>query len=124
MKILFVIDSLGTGGAERSTAEIWYYLRDQGIDLSIVVLKHRKEGIEQEILREGFKVFFLSKKGVLPQALEISKHIRTQHPDIVHSTLFMSNLRVRLARLVTKFRHVESLISCTYDPVRLTDPRI
>jgi glycosyltransferase involved in cell wall biosynthesis len=124
MKILFVIDSLGTGGAERSSAEVWYFLRAQGIDLSIVVLKHRKEGIEQEILREGFNVFFLSKKGVLAQALEISEYIKKLRPDLVHSTLFMSNLRVRLARLVTKFKHVESLISCTYDPIRLRDPRI
>src|SRR5688500_12975039 len=99
MKILHVIDSLGTGGAERSTAEIWYYLRAKGFELSIVVLKHRKEGIEQEILREGFNVTFLSKKGVLSQALEISEYIKAQRPDIVHSTLFMSNLRVRLARL-------------------------
>lgn len=124
MKILYVLDSLGTGGAERSTADLWYYLQTSGVEVTIIVLKHRKEGIEKEILAQGFAVFFLEGTSVISQSLEIVRLIKKIKPDIVHSILFKSNLRVRLSRLLTKFVHVESLVNCTYDPVRLTDPRI
>ncbi|GAB3535524.1 glycosyltransferase [Pontibacter brevis] len=124
MKILFVQDSLGTGGAERSNANLWYYLRSQGVDLTIVVLEHRKEGIEQEILGEGFPVIFLKGEGLLRNSREIAAIIRAYKPTVVHSTLIRSNLRVRLAKLFASFYHVESLVNCTYDPIRLKDPRV
>ena len=59
MKILFVLDSLGTGGAERSTGDLWYFLRGEVVILRIVVLGKRKEGIEKQILAAGFDVVFL-----------------------------------------------------------------
>ncbi|RDV16117.1 glycosyltransferase [Pontibacter diazotrophicus] len=124
MKILFVQDSLGTGGAERSNANLWYYLRSQGVDLSIVVLEHRKEGIEQEILGEGFPVIFLKKGSFLRNSREIAAIIKAYKPTVVHSTLIRSNLRVRLAKMFASFYHVESLVNCTYDPIRLQDPRV
>ena len=124
MKILYVLDSLGTGGAERSTADLWYYLRSKGIEPTIVVLRHRKEGIEKEILHHGFTVFFLKAQGIVSQCNELVRLIEKIKPAIVHSILFKSNLRVRLSRLRIRFIHVESLVNCTYDRVRLKDPRI
>ncbi|MCX2739959.1 glycosyltransferase family 4 protein [Pontibacter anaerobius] len=123
MRILFVQDSLGTGGAERSNAYLWYYLREQKVDFSIVVLEHRKEGIEAEILREGFHVTFLKSGNFIQNSLEIVSIIKAYKPTIVHSVLLKSNLRVRLAKAFTPFYHVESLVNCTYDPVRLKDPK-
>ncbi len=124
MTILFVIDSLGTGGAERSTADLWYFLRSKGIEPIIAVLRHRNEGIEKEILEAGFNVTFLKGKSILPQSIQLLKVIKRNNPDIVHSILFKSNLRTRFCRLGTKFIHIEGLVNCTYDPVRLRDPRI
>src|SRR5688572_30302793 len=111
MRIMFVIDSLGTGGSERSTSFIWYYLRSiPGFEITIVVLRRRKEGIETEILKAGFQVIFLKSKGYFSQGKEIGHHIDIIKPDLVHSVLFKSNLRVRLARLTRRFLHVESLV--------------
>src|SRR5688572_9526939 len=124
MKIMYVLDSLGTGGAERSTADLWYYLRSRGIEPTIVVLRNRKEGIEKEILQQGFEVFFLKGKGIVSQCYELTRLIKKIKPNIVHSILFKSNLRVRLCRLRAKFIHIESLVNCTYDRIRLKDPRI
>ncbi|MFD3000872.1 glycosyltransferase family 4 protein [Pontibacter toksunensis] len=124
MKILFVQDSLGTGGAERSNANLWYYLRKQGVALMIAVLEHRKEGIEKEILGEGFPVIFLKKGSFLSNSREIAAIIEEYKPTVVHSTLIRSNLRVRLAKMFASFYHVESLVNCTYDPIRLKDPRV
>lgn len=124
MRILFVQDSLGAGGAERSNADLWYYLRKQGVELKIVVLEHRKVGIEKEILEQGFSVTFLKKGSFLQNSREIAAIIQAFKPTIVHSALFNSNMRVRLARAFTSFYHIESLVNCTYDPIRFNDPKV
>ncbi|AHM58416.1 capsular polysaccharide biosynthesis glycosyl transferase [Flammeovirgaceae bacterium 311] len=124
MRILFVQDSLGTGGAERSNAYLWYYLRAQGVEFRIIVLGHRKEGIEQEILSEGFQVTFLKRGSYLKNGREIAGIIKAYKPAVVHSVLYESNLRVRFAKFFTQFYHVESLVNCTYAPIRFKDPRV
>ncbi|GAA5026497.1 hypothetical protein GCM10011506_12140 [Marivirga lumbricoides] len=123
-KILFVQDSLGTGGAERSNANLWYYLRDQGIEIKILVLEHRSVGIENEIIATGFDVVFLDKQNPLKTAKKIARYITSFQPDLVHSVLFKATLRARLAKLFTKFILLESLVNCTYDPSRLKDENI
>ncbi|WP_029032976.1 glycosyltransferase family 4 protein [Salinimicrobium terrae] len=124
MKLLYVQDSLGTGGAERSNAELWYYLRKEGVQIKIVVLSHRKEGIEQEILKEGFDVNFLEPGNLISHSKQISQVIKNYKPDIVHSSLYNASMRVRMAKLFTSFYHVESLVNCLYDEVRFKDPKV
>lgn len=124
MKILFVMDSLGAGGAERSTADLWYFLRNVGVEVNIILLGHRTPGIEDEIVAAGFNTYFLSPGNVIKQSRAIVKKINEWKPDLVHSVLFNSNLRTRLARLQTKFILIESLVNCTYDTIRLKDPNV
>ncbi len=123
-KILFVQDSLGTGGAERSNANLWYHLRDKGITIKILVLEHRGVGIEEEIIEAGFDVVFIKKANPLKAARIIANHIKSFHPDLVHTVLFKATLRVRLAKLFSSFVLIESLVNCTYDPSRLRDQNI
>jgi len=123
-KILFIQDSLGTGGAERSNANFWYFLREQNIEIKILVLEHRVVGIENEILQTGFDVTFLEKGSPLKVAKNIAAHIKDLQPDLVHSVLFKATLRARLAKLFTSFTLIESLVNCTYDPSRLKDQNI
>lgn len=124
MKILFVMDSLGTGGAERSTSDLWYYLREKNVQLKIIILEHRREGIEKEILGANFDVHFLRPGNFLVQVNALKKLIKEFEPDLVHSVLIRSTFRVRCARFLSKFRSVESLVNCTYDPIRLRDPQV
>lgn len=124
MKILFVMDSLGAGGAERSTADLWYFLRNAGVEVNVILLGHRAPGIEDEIVAAGFNTYFLSPGNVIRQSRAIVKKINEWKPDLVHSVLFNSNLRTRLARLQTKFILIESLVNCTYDTIRLKDPNV
>ncbi|WMN06808.1 glycosyltransferase family 4 protein [Marivirga arenosa] len=123
-KILFIQDSLGTGGAERSNANLWYFLRSQGIDIKILVLEHRTVGIEKEILEAGFDVTFLKKGNLIKTAKKIAGQIKAFNPDLVHSVLFKATLRARLSKLFTSFTLVESLVNCTYDPSRLKDQNL
>ncbi|MEZ4972125.1 MAG: glycosyltransferase family 4 protein [Cyclobacteriaceae bacterium] len=124
MKIMFVIDSLGTGGAERSTADLWYYLKENNIQIKVVALRRRKEGIEEEVLAANFDVHFVNQGNIFRQVAEINGVIKRFRPDVVHSVLFKSNLRVRLARRRNRFYHIESLVNCMYDPIRLEDPSV
>jgi glycosyltransferase involved in cell wall biosynthesis len=124
MKIIFVQDSLGSGGAERSNLELWYYLREVGVEIKIVVLEHRQKGVENEVLGANFDVTFLKKRGLFKEVDNIVTIIQEYKPDIVHSVLFKSRLRVRLAKLKTKFLHIESLVTTPYQYQRFKDPKI
>lgn len=124
LKLLFVQDSLGTGGAERSTANFWYYLRPKGHDIKIIVLEHRQEGIEREILDAGFDVLFLDNLSFFHQILKLRSVIKSYDPDIVHTVLTKSSIRVRVAKLLTNFNSVESLVNCPYDSARLQDKNV
>ena len=124
MKILYVQDSLGTGGAERSNAELWYFLREKKVNIKVVVLEHRSVGIEDEILEGGFDVTFLAPGNIVKQTLELKKIIEKYKPDLVHSVLFRAAIRVRLCRALTRFCHIESIVNCSYSPIRYQDPQI
>lgn len=119
------MDSLGTGGAERSNADFWYYLDSLGIVFSVLVLEKRKEGIQTEIMQSGFTIHWAPVGPIWRQILFIRKVIKQEKPDLVHSVLFKSNIRVRLVKAFgVKFVHIESLVNTTYDVSRLLDPAV
>lgn len=121
MRILYIIDSLGTGGAERSTSYLWYLLREQGVAIKIICLRRRKEGIQTEILQENFDVMFLQSVSWLTHARQLVNIIKEWQPDIVHSILWKSNIRARVARFLHRFYHVESLVNLVYADTRIQD---
>lgn len=125
MKILFVLDSLGTGGAERSTCNYWYFLRDSGHDVNIIALRKRSEGIQQEVIEAGFNVTFLTGQSFLSQIQSILRAVKEIKPQIVHSILFKSNLRTRFVRMInSNFVHLESLVNTVYSSFRKQDPNV
>lgn len=124
MRILYIQDSLGTGGAERSNAELWYFLKEKNIQFKIIILEHRSEGIEREILDNAFNVSFLTRTSFLGQTKEIRGIIKKYKPDLIHSVLLKANLRTRFAQIGFGVIHVESLVNCTYSEIRYRDPKI
>lgn len=124
MKVLYIQDSLGAGGAERSNAELWYYLREKDVAIKIIVLENRSKGVQQEILDAGFDVVFLEGGSFWNHVSQIQEIVLDFKPDLVHSVLFKAALRTRFAKLKTKFKNVESLVNCTYDKIRYKDPKV
>lgn len=124
MKILIVIDSLGGGGAERSTQVLCDYLSEKEISFKIVCLYFYENGFHQEMIDKGYDIQFLKKKNFLGQTLEVAKIISSENFDVVHSILFKSNLRVRFSKLKTKFTHLESIVNSTYSDERKKDKRV
>lgn len=125
LKILFVQDSLGTGGAERSNADLWCYLQKKEVEIRVAVLRKRTEGVQEEVLAAGIDVTFLPPGSILTHSRGIAKLIEVFQPNIVHSVLFKANLRTRLAKVFgARFVHIESLVNTTYDKSRLQDPAV
>lgn len=122
LKILFLINGLGTGGAERSLAEALPYFIKNGIDPLIVCFYHRKEGVEQAILAQKFDVRFLTNLSLVERVRQIRQIVLTEKPHLLHSTIFEANLAGRLAALRLPICVINSLVSTPYASIRLQDP--
>lgn len=124
VKILYVIDSLGASGAEHSTAAIMPLLRERGHEVSAATLYDAGFGDEDAIRDRGFTVVPLAAKGFVGRVRELRARIRTEQPDVVHTTLFTADMVGRLAAWRTGAKVVSSLVNTTYDPARRTDPNL
>ena len=123
MKVLFVIDGLGTGGAERSLAEMLPHLERRGIRTVVACLYRRTEGVQDQVLASGGDVRFLE-GGRPSRILALRRLIRSERPDVVHTAIFEATIAGRLAAAGTGVPLITSLVSTPYDPVRLRDPNV
>ena len=123
MKILFVIDSLGAGGAERSLAELLPALEEAGIEAIIACLDRRTYGVEAEVLASGADVRFLPRRPIA-RLRELRRIVAEESPDLIHTTILASNLAGRLASIGSRATVLTSLVNTPYAPIRKQDPRV
>jgi glycosyltransferase involved in cell wall biosynthesis len=123
IKILFVIDSLGGGGTERSLAELLPYLTSASFP-PIIVCFYRREGVENEVISQGYDVRFLKGAGMMAWVKQLRQIIKIEQPDIIHTMLFNADLAGRLAAVGSSAAVVSSLVNTPYAPVRFRDPKI
>ena len=123
LKILYVINGLGTGGAERSLAEMLPELERSGIEPTIVCLYRRQEGVEA-LVRDGYAVRFIDAARTPARAGAIRKIVNEVRPDIVHTTILEASLAGRLSCIGKRTVVLSSLVNTSYAPIRLQDPRI
>lgn len=125
MRIILLINSLSTGGAEFSTLLYYEWLKQTtDFKIKIVCLKvgepvynHKEFGFE--------KIDYLKSGSFYGRFKEFNKIIHSFKPDLVHSVLFEANLIGRFSRLFKRnFKHIESLVNQTYSPFRLKDPNV
>ena len=124
MKILFVINGLGAGGAERSLSEMLPLFQKSGIESTIVCLNKRDEGVEAGTRALGFDVRSMRSRGWTAMVRELRGLIDELRPDLVHTTIFDADVVGRVAARTSKTPVLTSLVNTTYDPVRLLDPNI
>ncbi len=111
MKVLLLIDSLGSGGAERSTAVVLPHLRRRGLDVSVVTLYRAIDGSEDDVRASEFSVHTLRSKRFLGRVRELRRHLRQERPDILHTSLFSSDQLGRIAAAGLRTKVVSSLVS-------------
>lgn len=125
MKILIVIDSLGTGGAEKSMVEYAKFLKLEGHDVMFICQDKRKISYEEEVKKHEIEVKFLEQKFFFKKAKEIASYIKTIEPEIIHSVLVRSNILVRLSRnFIRQGKVVQSLVNTPYSLERKKDSKL
>jgi len=122
--ILFVINSLGAGGAERSLADILPHLHDVGIRPIVACFKSPDVGFEEEVRNEGTDVRVLPGDSMVSHIRELRRIIRQERPRLVYTALFDAHLAGRLAAARTGVPLLSNLTNVAYDPARYADPNV
>ena len=123
MRILLVIDSFFTGGAEFSTLELFNYLKEKNVVIQICKLKKMSPEYTPETFHLTNDCIVTLPNGTfLQKRIALKKIIYQFKPDIIHSVLFNANVLVRSIRVFdSSFVHIESLVNHTYSENRLQE---
>jgi len=125
VSVFHVINGLGTGGAERSLAEMIPHFRELGVESSIVYSYRRGEGVHEDVQAMGIPIHQLAGSGILTRTLSLRRLIRSHAPDLLHTTIFESDVVGRLAAMGTGIPVLTSLVNTSYVPSRVaTDPNV
>lgn len=120
MKLLYLINSLGAGGAERSLVELLPHYQSSGVDISLVCLEPRRVGVEAEARLLGTDLVYLS-GGRAGWISSFRRLIAQRRPDLVHTTLFDAHLVGRIGAMGTRVPVLSSLVSTPYVASRRRD---
>lgn len=124
MKVLYLINSLGAGGAEQSLAEMLPLLLDRGVHVTVACLERANEGVSRQVINAGLDVRFLEAKNMVDRVRSARNLIKREQPDVVHTTIFEADLVGRFAASCTGVPVVTSIVNTSYDAVRFADPDI
>lgn len=121
---LFVIDSLSTGGTERSLLELLPRLDARGVNGTVVCLHRIDSGFEQEAVESGIAVEFLEGHSLLGKLRSLRRLVSRVRPALVYTSLFEADLVGRLATVGFHIPVVVGLVNTAYDEARYADPNI
>lgn len=107
---MFVIDSLGGGGAEHSTVLLAQALKDLGVDVSLAVLGDSPGLFGEALSEHGVPLLCVNARGPLA-VIRLRRELRRSRTDIVHTALFAADQIGRLAGLLSGTRVVSSWVS-------------
>jgi len=101
MRILFVIDSLTVGGAERVVVNLAKYFKNKGENPSILILRNENR-FKEEL--SDIPIYFVKKsfKFDLKFIFRLHKKIMKIKPNIINTHLFSASLWTRIALLFSR----------------------
>lgn len=118
MKVLYLIDTLGVGGAEKSILEIAANFKDfEPVVCHVFSVKDLKPLFE----KRGIRVISLdlpkslSNNKIVPKLLEV---IEKEKPDIIHASLYRSMMISRKLKRLVNLPLVNSFVSDSYSSSR------
>lgn len=115
MKILFIIDSYLTGGAERSLLEISSRLTK--FNPIVCVLDPRKSDLKAQFLLRKIPLIELNVRSRfwwIEGVIKLKKVLAEVKPDLVHAILYKSEIVTRLTLFGTKTPHIGSFVNDSY----------
>ncbi len=124
MKILFIIDSLGAGGAERSLQELLPWLSEHRIEPVVACFHRRSDGVENSVVGrvDVRSLDGLSRPAQVRALRRIAVHERV---DLIHTTLFEAAVFGRPAFVGTGVPILTSLVTMPFDASKIRhDPHL
>lgn len=122
MKVLYLISVLAPAGAEQSLVAMAPSLAKLGVNLKVAYLTERP-GLHRKLEEAGFEVVALSGSGgAVGRLLRTRRLLRTDRPDLLHTTLTEANIIGRLAGWMTGVPTVSSLVNLSYGPEQRAAP--
>lgn len=123
-KIVFLIDSFQTGGAEKSILEI--ASRMKSFEVAVVVLFADKDDLRQAYIKAGITTFDLAlNRSSLLWYIEgkrkFQKLCAQINPAVVHAHLFKSELIARISSLPRSTILIGALVNDSYSPMRYAE---
>ena len=116
VRVLVVIDGLGTGGAERSLAEVAPFLKARGFQLAVAFFRDRRPGVEDLLRKEHVELRRIDGRTWITRCLQLRREIRRLDPALLHATLVGPALMARIAAAGTGVPVLTSLVGTTYTP--------
>jgi glycosyltransferase involved in cell wall biosynthesis len=124
VRVLHLIDSFLPGGAERSLNELVPRFEAAGVRCDVVALTRLTGDVQITETERTYEARFCSATTLPGRVAELRRIIRAERPDMVHTTLFRSDVHGRLAAWRTPARVLTSLVNTSYEPARLADPNV
>jgi len=124
IRILHIIESLGSGGAERLLYTNLKYMDGNRFEHSVVTVFHKADYWKQPILEMGISVESLNCGGYrdVPAAIfSMMRKIRRLQPDVIHTHLFAANILGRVAGKLTRTPVLSSIHNPEYEPEAFID---
>lgn len=111
LRIVHVIHSLGTGGAEKVLTDLARVCRDGGFEMVVVALSPDPEPIHVRVLRDlGIRVHCLERHRWDPRAIaEVTRVLQAEGADVVHTHLKHADIVGGLAAARLGLPHVATL---------------
>jgi glycosyltransferase involved in cell wall biosynthesis len=123
MHVMHVIDTLHGGGAETSLLEVVPGLVSRGVRTSVITLLPDDGGLEDRLHALGLTRTRLTRHDPLGLTFELRSIMRTERPDLVHTTLLFSNLAGRLAARANRIPTITTLANQDYGPEHRANSR-
>jgi glycosyltransferase involved in cell wall biosynthesis len=124
VRILYLIDSLGPGGAERSLAAMAPAYVRRGVELDVAFLIDRP-GVHADLEAAGARLFPLAGHfGRAGWAWRAERLIAARRPDLVHTTLFEADVVGRIGAALARVPVVSSLVNVAYGADHAASPGV
>lgn len=117
VRVMYLLNGLGTGGAERSLTDLLPELRARGIEIVIVCLFRRELGVQSEVVGST-EVHFIDAATWRGRIWSVRGYLRKLGPDLLHTTLFESDVIGRVAAIGTGIPVLSSLVNTSYVSAR------
>jgi glycosyltransferase involved in cell wall biosynthesis len=125
VRVLYLIDSLVAGGAEQSLAALAPEYVRRGIDLHVAYLYERDNVLRAAVASTGARLHSLAGDGgAWGLGMRARQLIRSERPDVVHTTLFDADVLGRIAAVGVRVPVVTTWANEMYGPEQVANPAI